>query len=181
MRGTPEALEYYRLLLEELRQKVNEGAAAVGAEKYRLLWNGIPVWFALRPMLQLMSRHGANLVCSTYTSAWVLEFDPDNLLGSMAEAYTAILINQSLGLKLDNLEKLLREYGLDGIIHHSNRSCKPYCFGLYDLSRRLQAGSHPVPEMIFDGDQTDPRHFSWAQFETRFQSFMETLAASSSG
>lgn len=181
MRGTTEALEYYRLLREELLQKVQAGAAAVEEEQYRLLWNGIPVWFALRPMLQLLAKHRASLVCSTYTSAWVLEFDPDNLLRSMAEAYTAILINQSLGLKFVNLEELLRDFALDGIIHHSNRSCKPYCFGLYDLSRQLQAGSHAVPEMIFDGDQTDPRHFSWAQFETRFQSFMETLALARAG
>ncbi|MBS3887496.1 MAG: 2-hydroxyacyl-CoA dehydratase family protein [Firmicutes bacterium] len=178
MRGTPEALEYYRLLKEELLQKVAAGEAAVTGEKYRLLWNGIPVWFAMRPMLQLFAKYKANLVCSTYTNAWVLDFDPDNLLRSMAEAYTAILINQSLDLKFGNLEKLLQEFELDGIIHHSNRSCKPYCFGLYDLSRRLQAGSQSIPEMIFDGDQTDPRHFSWAQFETRFQSFIETLTLS---
>jgi len=181
MRGTPEALVFYRLLREELLEKVNAGLAAVEGEKFRLLWNGIPVWFALRPMLQLLAKHGANLVCSTYTSAWALEFDPDNLFRSMAEAYTAILINQSLGLKLSNLEQLLQDFKLDGIIHHSNRSCKPYCFGLYDLSRLLQAGDHAVPEMIFDGDQTDPRHFSWAQFETRFQSFIETLALSRAG
>ncbi|MBT9174312.1 MAG: (R)-phenyllactyl-CoA dehydratase alpha subunit [Syntrophomonadaceae bacterium] len=176
MRGTPEALEYYRLLLEELLKKVKDGVAAVPGEKYRLLWNGIPVWFAMRPMLQLLAKHQANLVCSTYTNAWVLEFDPDNLLRSMAEGYTAVLINQSMGLKFTNLENLIQEFDLHGIIHHSNRSCKPYCFGLYDLSRMLQAGSHAVPEMIFDGDQADPRHFSWAQFETMFQSFIETLA-----
>lgn len=175
MRGTPEAMEYYRLLKEELLHKVAAGEAAVPGEKYRLLWNGIPVWFAMRPMLQLFAKHKANLVCSTYTNAWVLDFDPNNLMRSMAEAYTAILINQSLELKFSNLQQLLQEFELDGVIHHSNRSCKPYCFGLYDLSRRLQAGSQSVPEMIFDGDQTDPRHFSWAQFETRFQSFIETL------
>jgi benzoyl-CoA reductase/2-hydroxyglutaryl-CoA dehydratase subunit BcrC/BadD/HgdB len=175
MRGTPEALEYYRLLLDELLQKVKEGAAAVPGEKYRLLWNGIPVWYSMRPMLQLLAKYRANLVCSTYTNGWVLEFDTDNLLGSMARVYSAIMINQSLGLKLTNLQKMLSNFDLDGIIHHSNRSCKPYCFGLYDLSRQLQASNHAVPEMIFDGDQTDPRHFSWAQFESRFQSFIEPL------
>ena len=52
-------------LKEELLHKVAAGEAAVPGEKYRLLWNGIPVWFAMRPMLQLFAKHKANLVCST--------------------------------------------------------------------------------------------------------------------
>ncbi|WP_366921813.1 2-hydroxyacyl-CoA dehydratase family protein [Metallumcola ferriviriculae] len=175
MRGTPEALEYYRVLKAELQEKVKEGKGAVPDERHRFLWNGIPVWYALRPMAQLFAKYNANLVCSTYTNAWILEFDTTNLMRSMAEVYTAVLINQNLDAKFNDADQLAEDYNLDGVIHHSNRSCKPYCFGLYDLSRMTQNGNHPIPDFIFDGDQTDARNFSWAQFESRFQSFMETL------
>ncbi len=175
MRGTREALDYYRVLKNELEQKVATGKAAVPEEKYRLLFNGIPVWYALRPMSDLLRQHGANIVCSTYTSAWLLEFDQDNLLESMAEAYTNILINQGFEQKVNDVLSLIKEYSIDGILQHSNRSCKPYCFGIYDLSKIVQESSLGVPSLVFDGDQTDARNFSWAQFENRFQSFMETL------
>lgn len=177
MRGTREALEYYRVLKEELEHKIKEGQAAVPGEKYRLLFNGIPVWYALRPMSELLKKYGANIVCSTYTNAWVLEFEKENLLESMAEAYTNILINQSFELKIKDALNLIKEYSVDGILQHSNRSCKPYCFGIYDLSRVIQESPYSVPNLIFDGDQTDARNFSWAQFENRFQSFMETLGS----
>jgi len=175
MRGTPRALEYYRVLKEDLEQKVQQGTGAIPRERYRLMFNGIPVWYALRPMAELMARHGANLVCSTYTNAWVLEFNTHDLLRSMAEVYSSVLINQSLDAKFNDVQRLIEAYSLDGIIHHSNRSCKPYCFGLYDLARMTREGKWSVPDLIFDGDQTDSRNFSWAQFENRFQSFMETL------
>ncbi|MBS4022337.1 MAG: 2-hydroxyacyl-CoA dehydratase [Dethiobacter sp.] len=181
MRGTPEALEYYRLLKEELQQRIRDGVSAVPEEKYRLMFNGIPVWYEMRRMSQLLARYKANFVCSSYTNAWILQFDCDNLMRSMAEIYTSILINQSLDRKAANYENLVDDFSLHGIVHHSNRSCKPYCFGLYDLSRMSQARPNAVPELIFDGDQTDPRNFSWAQFENRFQSFMETLALNAAG
>ena len=33
-----------------------------------------------------------------------------------------------------------------------------------------------VPSVIFDGDQTDPRLFSEAQYETRIQALAEMMA-----
>ena len=32
-----------------------------------------------------------------------------------------------------------------------------------------------IPSIIFDGDQTDPRSFSEAQFETRIQALVEIM------
>ena len=181
MRGTPEALEYYRLLKEELEERIRNGVSAVPEEKYRLMFNGIPVWYEMRRMSQLLAKYKANFVCSSYTNAWILEFDLDNLMRSMAETYTSILINQSMDRKAANYKNLIDDFSLHGIVHHSNRSCKPYCFGLYDISRIVQARPNAVPELIFDGDQTDSRNFSWAQFENRFQSFMKTLAQNDAG
>jgi benzoyl-CoA reductase/2-hydroxyglutaryl-CoA dehydratase subunit BcrC/BadD/HgdB len=35
---------------------------------------------------------------------------------------------------------------------------------------------HGTPYAAFDGDQTDPRNFAPAQFDTRVQSLMELMA-----
>jgi len=177
MRGTADALEFYRELNRELDEVIAAGRGAVPGERLRLMWDGIPVWFELRRMAELLYKYRANFVCSTYTDAWVLEFDPQDPLNSMAEVYSQVLINQNLDLKLADYEQQVEKYRLHGAVHHSNRSCKPACFGLYDLHQMAQRSKNPIPDLIIDGDQCDARSFSWAQFETRFQSFMETLEA----
>ncbi|NLO97012.1 MAG: 2-hydroxyacyl-CoA dehydratase, partial [Peptococcaceae bacterium] len=47
---------------------------------------------------------------------------------------------------------------------------------LYELERqwREQAG---IPTVMFDGDQSDPRAFSEAQYLTRVQGLVEIMAA----
>ena len=57
-----------------------------------------------------------------------------------------------------------------------NRSCKKWSGNLYELERQLreQAG---IPAVMFDGDQSDPRVFSEAQYLTRVQGLVEIMAA----
>jgi benzoyl-CoA reductase/2-hydroxyglutaryl-CoA dehydratase subunit BcrC/BadD/HgdB len=69
---------------------------------------------------------------------------------------------------------MVKDYGVDGIIHHSNRSCKPMDFKQYEIRRRITEETG-IPSIIFDGDQTDPRVFSEAQFETRLQALVEIM------
>ncbi len=50
---------------------------------------------------------------------------------------------------------LAKKFDLDGIIFHSNRSCKLMDFRQYEVQRRVLEECR-VPSVIFDGDQTDP-------------------------
>ena len=72
--------------------------------------------------------------------------------------------------------KIVNDFQLDGIIYHSNRSCKLMDFRQFEVQRRVE-GITGVPSVIFDGDQTDPRAFSLAQFETRIQALVEMMEA----
>jgi benzoyl-CoA reductase/2-hydroxyglutaryl-CoA dehydratase subunit BcrC/BadD/HgdB len=47
-------------------------------------------------------------------------------------------------------------------------------FRQYEIQRRVQARTR-VPSVIIDGDQTDTRSFSLAQYETRVQALMEMM------
>ena len=53
-RGTQEAVDYYRVLLAELEQRVKDGVAAIEGEKHRLYWEGMPIWGKLRPLSDLL-------------------------------------------------------------------------------------------------------------------------------
>ena len=45
LRGTQTAVDYYQLLLEEMKQRIEQGIGMLPHEKYRLLWDNLPVWY----------------------------------------------------------------------------------------------------------------------------------------
>ena len=59
---------------------------------------------------------------------------------------------------------------------HSNRSCRAYSFGQYELARRLE-DKHGIPSLMLEADMNDSRSWSDEQMNTRIEAFMETLAA----
>ena len=72
--------------------------------------------------------------------------------------------------------ELCRRYGVDGVLVHYNRSCRPWCGDLQEVERRLRE-ELDVPVVSFDGDQGDPGAFSSAQFATRLDTLTELMAA----
>jgi benzoyl-CoA reductase/2-hydroxyglutaryl-CoA dehydratase subunit BcrC/BadD/HgdB len=47
-------------------------------------------------------------------------------------------------------------------------------FRQYEVQRRIEQETG-IPSVVFDGDQTDPRNFSEAQYETRVQALVEMM------
>lgn len=177
LRGTRTAVDFYRELLAEMKDRITSGISIVPDERYRLLWDNLPVWYQLKWLSGKFSDHRACLVADTYTSAWcsALQYiDPDNFLDSMAEAYTRIYLNIGVDRMADQVLDMIRFYNVDGFVMHSNRSCKPYSFGQMDIMAivREKAG---IPVLLLEADMTDPRSFSLSQAETRIDAFMELV------
>ena len=72
------------------------------------------------------------------------------------------------------MQTLVEDFHVEGMIYHSNRSCKLMDFRQYEVQRRITEATG-VPSVVFDGDQTDPRTFSEAQYETRIQALVEMM------
>jgi len=134
LRGTREVVDFYREMKSELQDRIARNIAAVPGERFRLLWDNIPIWYKMRELADIFSSFGACLVADTYTNAWVFEGwgSPDPLEG-LARAYTTVYLNISTDLMLERVLDLVRRFKVDGWILHSNRSCKPYSLGQYDL------------------------------------------------
>jgi len=177
LRGTQIAVDYYKQLLEELKQRIADGIAMVPNEKYRLLWDNLPVWYRTKWLSEKFASHNACLVGDTYTSAWsgIMDLiDEDNFIETGAVAYSSVYINVSLDIMLETLKKLIKKYDVDGLVMHSNRSCKPYSLGQYDLQKMVMK-ELKLPTLIIEADMVDERSFSESQIETRIDAFMETL------
>jgi benzoyl-CoA reductase/2-hydroxyglutaryl-CoA dehydratase subunit BcrC/BadD/HgdB len=66
-------------------------------------------------------------------------------------------------------------FGCNGMLCHVNRSCKLMTFHIM-VGRDIIEEKAKVPVANFDGDQSDTRVFSEAQFETRIQGLVEIMS-----
>jgi bcr-type benzoyl-CoA reductase subunit B len=177
LRGLKVSHDYYRLLLDELEERVAEGIGAVVPERKRLMWDNIAVWYKLRDWSQLFAQRGLNFVAATYTNAWaetIQHLDPDRPFRSMAKTYSLVILNNNLNHRLELMAQMVRDYQVDGLVVHSARSCKPYSVGQYDLARLLRERLG-IPSVIIEADITDYRVFSEEQANTRLEAFFESL------
>ncbi len=177
LRGTQTAVDFYKELLREMAQRIQNNIGVVPDEAFRLLWDNLPVWHELRWLSKTFAGHKACLVADTYTSAWcsaIDYIDPEDFLGSMPRAYTNIYLNTGVDRMADQVLEYIRYYDVNGLVMHSNRSCKPYSLGQMDIMNRVK-NAMDIPVLMLEADMTDPRSFSKSQAETRIDAFMEIV------
>lgn len=175
LRGTRWAVRYYQKLKRELEERVKKGLGAFAREEIRLVWDNIPIWYDIRNLSKLLSSNGAVLVADTYTSAWAME-EPDLTysLDGLSRAYATIHLNRGLDYKMQKIATLIEKFGAHGFIMHSNRSCKPYSLGQYDMRREVTRLTGK-PGLIIEADHTDSRSYSPQQVEKQILMFLEII------
>ena len=179
MRGKAFTVDYYHRLLSELRERRDQGVGALQDEKKRLIWDNLPIWYRVRWLSDRLAERGVAMVASTYTNAWgelAPMFDPARPLESAARAYLHPILNRGTGHKLETMKTMVKDYAADGVILHSDRSCKPYSIGQVEQRARL-ASEAGVPALLLEADHSDPRSFSEEQAAGRLDAFLEVLGA----
>lgn len=177
LRGTQIVVDYYTELLNEMKERIASGVSAIPNEQYRLLWDNLPVWYKTKWLSDTFASHNACLVADTYTTAWCRQLDyldENDFLKSMVEGYTAIYLNISVEQMAKAVIGMIDKYDVDGLVMHSNRSCKPYSLGQYDIQRIVQK-ERGIPSLIIEADMVDERNFSESQILTRIEAFMEII------
>ena len=175
LRGQQEVLDFYKILKEEIEDRVANGVAAVPGEKYRLLWDNLPIWFKMRDLSEKLIDLQASLVASTYLNAWAAtDLDATEPISGLAEVYATAFVNQSIQHRARLMQNLIEEYSVDGVIFHSNRSCRPYSLGQYDIKEMLTERTG-VPGILIEADMNDERTYAEGPVFTRLEAFIETL------
>jgi 2-dehydropantoate 2-reductase len=173
LRGTPEAVHYYRLLKSEIEERLARGVAAVAGESHRFYWDGPPVWCALRPLSRLFMEAGVAIVASTFCAAFGLgDLEPNDPFGSMARVYTGVFGNRSEAYKSAYLAAKFEEFGIDGVVYHDCRTTAEAShvrYGLADRTQRLTG----VPALVFEADSHDLRLFSTDRLEGLLTELLE--------
>ncbi len=178
LRGLPVAIEYYKLLVAELQDRVRNGVAAVEGERLRIYWEGMPVWGKLSPLSNLFMELRASVVASTYCNSWIFEdLDPADPFRSMARAYSSIFICRSETEKQEYIERMARLYQIQGILYHDSKTCPNNSNNRYGLPQRVQA-KLGLPYLVINGDLNDLRMYSEEQTRTNIEAFVEQLLQS---
>ena len=165
-RCRPEMEERLLELARELAARRPEG------EEYRIYWEGTPCWPVLGQVVELLDKRHIRVVADPISHS--LGFRCQDL-ESLARAYCETINGVSLEEGVAMRAKLCWRYGVDGVLVHYNRSCRPWCGDLQEVERRLR-DELELPVVSFDGDQGDPGAFSPAQFETRLDTLTELMA-----
>ena len=177
MRGRPETVDFYAGMLRELDERVTRGVGAVVNERRRVLWDNLPIWYRLRFLSEFLAERGVAVVASTYTNAWgelSHLIEPERPVESMARVYICPLLNRGVGYKLKVMASMIEEFSIDGVILHSDRSCKPYSIGQMD-QRNILMDRYGVPALLLESDHNDSRAFSEEQVVSRLDAFVEML------
>jgi len=176
MRGSKRGIEYYDTLLKELNDCILKKIGSIPEEKFRLYWEGMPIWGRLRTHSELLASLKACVVASTYCNSWIFdEFNPDDPFRSMARAYTELFIVRSDEYKEKYFQQMIEKYKIDGIIYHDAKTCPNNSNNRYGLPQRLEKKTG-VPYIVIAGDLNDLRCYSEEQAKTNIEAFVEQLS-----
>ena len=152
---------------DELEAKDKAGKYAFGdasTEKHRVTWEGIAVWTFLGATFKGLKAQGSVMTGSCYPGMWSLVYTPGDF-ESMAGSN-----------RYEEFYKVVSNSKSDGMVMHLNRSCK--LMGLLNNEGGEYVNKKMgIPFVSFDGDQTDPRVFSEAQYLNRVQALSEMMDA----
>jgi benzoyl-CoA reductase/2-hydroxyglutaryl-CoA dehydratase subunit BcrC/BadD/HgdB len=176
MRGTQEAVDYYKVLLAELNQRIADGVAAVEGEQARIYWEGMPIWGKLKDLGNQFLQLRICVVASTYCNSWIFEaLDPDDPFASMARAYSSIFICRSDDCKEQYIEEMVKKYHVDGVLYHDAKTCPNNSNSRYEMPQRMRQ-KLGKPFLTINGDLNDLRLYSEEQTRTNIEAFAEQLA-----
>ena len=174
-RGTQKAVDVYKILLAELKQRIQNKEGAIEDERFRLYWEGMPVWGRLRAHSELFSGLKANVLASTYCNSWIFSaLDENDPFNSMARAYTELFIVRSDDEKETYIKKMLELFKVDGIVYHDAKTCPNNTNCRYGMPQRLEQQTG-VPSLIINADLNDLRMISDEQTKTNVEAFIEQL------
>ena len=197
MRHSKDVVDFYRELLDEVKDRAARGIAAIPNERCRLMSDTQPPWGFLK-VFRYLEGYGALSVGSLYSFGLmgIWEDKPDGSWGPrttpMAKGIPIDSRDQALqvladwnlskpewqhfydaGLKTKMMLRIVREWKLDGVMLHMNRGCEGLSCGISE--NRLGIAEAGVPVMTFEGNMGDEREFDEIKTRDRMDTFMETL------
>jgi benzoyl-CoA reductase/2-hydroxyglutaryl-CoA dehydratase subunit BcrC/BadD/HgdB len=184
----------YQDMYEEVKTRIDRGEAGINRpEKYRVAFFGLAPWHALG-LFDRLAERGWNFVREDYHSPSPMPEladvkDPLERLVRYRHRGTMHQIQEEFGpaetseVVREIMEKghssrlnarVARKYQLDGVIFHSNMTCRTMSGNQNSRQKNLLDAYH-VPSLIIEGDIVDARLFDMEGAMKRCEAFEESM------
>jgi benzoyl-CoA reductase subunit B len=179
-RGTPEGIEFFRVALQEMEQRVRDGEGVCERERFRLVVEGPPPYPYFRAFRDMFARWNAVAVASTYSTVgglWEFGFrhDPHAPFDSVARHMLQHNVtNRNFLQRYEQIKRYVEEWHADGVVIHFVKSCRLFSAGQGDM-RDYFSKVVGIPTLYIESDLEDPRYFASAQMKNRLDAFFEQL------
>jgi benzoyl-CoA reductase/2-hydroxyglutaryl-CoA dehydratase subunit BcrC/BadD/HgdB len=174
-----DAIRYYGSELKKAQKRYEDKKTVeTGREKYRILWEGITLWYNVDLYQKILADKGARIVADPYTYSFAGRSAPGSTLKetlrNMARDHIIVPFTLNIERRIAYFDRLVEEYDLDGMIFHANQSCRPSSTGLLDLQESLQK-RWGIPVLMMNTDHCDPRAYAEGPMNTRIDGFVELM------
>lgn len=198
MRHKKETVRFYEILLDEIKDRVANQIAAVPTERFRLLHDSQPPWYALH-IFRYLEKFGVVCVGANYeyglSGGW--DFSDGHLrpavppqdrgvaLKTREDACRALaewwleyhLIARGIRFsgpgKNSLIKQTVKDWNCDGLMIHLNRGCEGVAVGQMEI--RYAAAEAGIPVMTYEGNVGDQREFDEQRTLARIDAFMESV------
>jgi benzoyl-CoA reductase/2-hydroxyglutaryl-CoA dehydratase subunit BcrC/BadD/HgdB len=82
-------------------------------------------------------------------------------------------LNWPIGKKIEWVKTCVKEYAVNGVICHSNRSCRRTLADIVPLRKELSKSG--IPAVLIESDMANPEFYSKEQVNLRIESLREMV------
>lgn len=173
-KGLANVCRFYEAMIREASENSPPESAAAMDSKSRLLWHGYPMWFLPKRFPSLFDER-FQIVLNDYTLWWALDYPQANGLDALIAPYTNTYLNWPLERRIQYTDQLIRDFSIDGVILHANRSCRRALAHLLPLREHLSRQG--IPSVIIESDMVNRDYYPPEQIKLKIESFRERLSA----
>ncbi|MFC1904163.1 2-hydroxyacyl-CoA dehydratase subunit D [Chloroflexota bacterium] len=182
--GEKSSVEFYQRLYDELKHNVETGKGIVPDEKFRILWIGIPPYFDMGVFNYLESLGVVSVMETSYLPGKYRPTDLSNPLKALMEQYYwAYDMAGSDGSEIrcgflggSRVFEIIQDYKIDGVLVHSNRSCRATSVGSKYMTNLLKERLN-LPTLYTEADMCDARGYSPTRTRQMIDAFVEEMVA----
>ncbi len=171
--STKMAVDFYERLRDEVKDRAEKRFGRIENERFRLIWDNLPMWFDLG-FFDYLNSLGAEVVAETFSHVWAGGVDSSRPFESLARKYLPNFANCVVDRRVDLMLSLVKDFSADGVILPTNWGCRMMSVGL-TVVKDVVYKKLGVPSLIIDVDSSDWRNYNEDQAKTKLEGFLEIL------
>ncbi len=174
MLGHRSAVDFYRKLAQELRERARDEVDSPGKDKpfRNILWMHLKPYYS-DSLFAYLEEHGARVVCEEYNRCYWEEMDPSHPFLSLAKKLARHFGVGSSERRAKNILRLVKDYRIDGVVHFNHWGCRQSTGSTLQVKQALK--KEGIPFLLLEGECIDDREYQEGQIRTRLEAFLESL------